>query len=298
MSMIEQEGIQIETRAVDHQANTMVVAISGYVDQANCHLLQKTINTCLEDEYVNLVFDLQGLVYMSSAGWGVLIGEIKRFRESVGDIKLANMGPEIYEIYQMLEFYHILSEYPSVDEALKSFAKGDSGPAPSAPRKGRNPRESGGGASPNGPEKRQAGTDGKETPSDEADPSAEAPDGDSGGEDRTEVVSDEQISINIEDILADEGIARTSGAPEDHTSYVEFDLDRYSREMNIRNMPIPDKVRAIVGANPELGAWQIKKMLQQEEYGGVKIGYFKLRGLLKTLDLNTKEKRFRYFRSA
>lgn len=57
---------------------------------------------------------------------GVLIGEIKRFRENGGDIKLANMGPEIYEIYQMLEFYHIISEYASVADALKSMNIGSS----------------------------------------------------------------------------------------------------------------------------------------------------------------------------
>ncbi|RMF59382.1 MAG: anti-sigma factor antagonist, partial [Calditrichaeota bacterium] len=119
--MIEQEGIKIESKLVDKKSRITLVTISGYVDQANCHLLQKTIDQCLADECYNLIFDFQHLVYMSSAGWGVLIGEIKRFRENGGDIKLANMGPEIYEIYQMLEFYHIISEYPSVEEALKSF---------------------------------------------------------------------------------------------------------------------------------------------------------------------------------
>ena len=122
--MIEQEGIKIETKLVESHPGVVMVETSGYVDQANCHLLQKTIDDSLAGDTYKLIFDFKNLVYMSSAGWGVLIGEIKRFRESGGDIKLANMGPEIYEIYQMLEFYHIISEYPSVEEALKSF--GDS----------------------------------------------------------------------------------------------------------------------------------------------------------------------------
>lgn len=70
IEMSEQEGIKIKTSVVDDTANVLVVEINGYVDQANCHVLQKTIDDCLAKEFYNLVFDLQHLVYMSSAGWG------------------------------------------------------------------------------------------------------------------------------------------------------------------------------------------------------------------------------------
>ena len=43
---------------------------------------------------------------------------------------------------------------------------------------------------------------------------------------------------------------------------------------------------------------KIKKTLRQPEYGVLKIGYWKLRSLLKSLELDTKEKRYRFYRSA
>ncbi len=102
--MIEQEGIKIQTKFLDEDGEIMLIQLGGYIDQANVHLLQSTINDCIQSKSYKLIFNLENLVYMSSAGWGVLIGEIKRFREQGGDIKLVNMGPSVYEIYRMLEF--------------------------------------------------------------------------------------------------------------------------------------------------------------------------------------------------
>lgn len=290
--MSEKEGVNIETKVLDRDNHLMLVSVSGYVDQANCHLLQKTINTCIDEEFYNLIFNLQELVYMSSAGWGVLIGEIKRFRESGGDIKLANMGPEIYEIYQMLEFYHIISEYPSIEEAVKSFnTNGNYENLENAVTRQKSSR------SPEPPPPPQADelSIGENAPEGveeylESDFSKAEP------EDKN-IISDEEIDIDIEGILASEGIA-TAGANNDKTGYIEFDVSKFEREPDIRIMPIPDKVRDVVSRHPDFGAWKIRKMLREDHYGNVKIGYFKLRSLLKNLELDTKEKRYRFFRSA
>lgn len=375
--MIEQEGIKIETKVMDEEARIMLIGISGYVDQANCHLLQEMINKSLKDKYYRLVFNLQNLVYMSSAGWGVLIGEIKRFRESSGDIKLANMGPEIYEIYQMLEFYHIISEYPSLEDALKSFnlkpkmvsasapvpeakkekpkaaekksgAKKAAPPGPAIkekpvsaelpppeqkplkparelgeikPEQAREPLETKNplltgtlfeepaapeppsvdlpleapSPKPQEPEERevtfQPERNGEEAFIEEPPFKPEVP-----GEGKN-IIIDQEIDINIDGILANEGIS-TALAQTDKVNYIAFDAEKYSRRIDIKVMPVPDKVRDIISQHPELSPRAIRKMLRQPEYGGVKIGYFKLRSLLKSLELDTKEKRYRYHRSA
>ncbi len=296
--MSDKEGVKIETKVIDESAHLMLASVTGYVDQANCHLLQKTINTCINDEYYNLVFNLQQLVYMSSAGWGVLIGEIKRFRESGGDIKLANMGPEIYEIYQMLEFYHIISEFPSIEEAIKSFNISGSPDALENIVVEKKPSKS----------KKKTGRQKKKT--DEIKIEEEIPeteefieiDNEQEGHEIIETVEDdvaeEEIDINIEGILASEGIMVNVNETIENTGYIEFDVSKYEREPDIKMMPIPDKVRHIISRNPEYGIMKIKKTLRQPEYGVLKIGYWKLRSLLKSLELDTKEKRYRFYRSA
>lgn len=435
--MIDQEGVKIVDRIVDETARVKLIEVGGFVDQANCHLLQNIIDKCLEEQFYNLVFDLQSLVYMSSAGWGVLIGEIRRFRESAGDIKLANMGPEIYEVYQMLEFYHIISEYGSLEEALKSFDMITSidkfdirkaqkkeeeepalevpppqpEPAPYIPPVEESPvkqepepqvqevievpepeieeipepelppepeieetpiveteplmdetvvmdsisnneiNEVEIDASPEEEAVVEAPLENEDiqefdTPAPaEEDMSEETPpenypeetvkevyvENEDSNHVEEEVVPDpvpdkkepdnasqkeeveayaedepvenpgiileEEIDVNIDGILASEGISK-SISQVDPSGYITFDPSKYNRNINIKVMPIPDKIRDIVSKYPELSPRQIQKMLTHPDYGGVKIGFFKLRSLLKALDLETKEKRYRFYRSA
>ncbi len=319
--MIEQEGIKIEIKEVDTESRIRLLQISGYVDQANCHLLQKTIDDCLADEYYCLTFNLQNLVYMSSAGWGVLIGEIKRFRESGGDIKLANMGPEIYEIYQMLEFYHIISEYPSVDEAIASFdsvsgstnievekvvkeeAEAKETPPPAA-------------APAPVPEPAPVEPPPVEEDVQEIEMTVESSDIEellgntpsstnnvNNTPSEQDIVYEQDVTINLDSILSEESISpptpqRGHTGKVGDTGYVEFKPRNYDRKVDIGLMPLPDKVRAIVAKAPHLNTRQIRALLAEPEYGETKIGYFKLRALLKSLDLNSKEKRFRFYRSA
>ena len=68
-----------------------------------------------------LIVDLGNVDYISSAGWGIFISEIKSIRENSGDLKLVRMVPDVYEIFELLEFHHILDVYDTVDEAINKF---------------------------------------------------------------------------------------------------------------------------------------------------------------------------------
>lgn len=268
-----QEGITIQSKLLDKKNDIYLVELGGYVDQANVHLLQKEIDEHIHTGSYKLIFDLQNLIYMSSAGWGVLIGEIKRFRENGGDIKLINMRPEVYEIYQMLEFYHIISEYPSIEEALKSFNVG----AEAWIQREQVMKEL---AEEVTPENENLDI---QKLLNTADDSPE------------QVVLDGEIEVEISNIL--EETTESNRAKPNEMGHVEFVPPQSTRKIDIKLLPITEKIKHIVSKNPTLGPRKIRKKLRTEEYGGVKIGYFKIRSLLKMLELDTREKRYRYYRS-
>jgi anti-sigma B factor antagonist len=283
--MSEKDGVKIETKVLDEKKRILLISVDGYIDQANSHLLQKVIDDSIADHYYRLIFNLQKLGYMSSAGWGVLIGEIKRFRENGGDIKIAGMGPEIYEIYQMLEFYHIISEYASIEEAINSFNGNQITVAEKLPeKKSVKPRYEAKPTVRNREMMEEPDKDSSEFASPQETP-------------QEELVTEEELDIDIEGLLSNEGIAQP-GLSENQQGYIEFDTSKFHREVEIKHRPISDKIRHIVANNPDYGFFKIKKQLNTEEYGFVKVGFWKLRSLLKLLDLDTKEKRYRFFRSA
>ena len=68
-------------------------------------------------------------------------------------------------------------------------------------------------------------------------------------------------------------------------------------KLNMGSLPVQEKIRKIVAEFPLLSTRQIKKMLRHEDFGRHKIGFFKLRSVLKELNLESKAKRYRYYRS-
>lgn len=68
-------------------------------------------------------------------------------------------------------------------------------------------------------------------------------------------------------------------------------------DSSIKNLPLMEKIKRVVIEIPVSSIWAVQKKLNTEKYGWVRIGLFRLRSVLKSLNLETKEKRYRYYRS-
>jgi anti-sigma B factor antagonist len=101
-----------------------VVRVDGVVDTMTAGELENVMNSLIDQKRFNIIVDLGGVDYISSAGWGIFISNIREIRQNRGDIKLAQMMPSVYEIFELLEFDSILSAYDSVEKARLDFRGG------------------------------------------------------------------------------------------------------------------------------------------------------------------------------
>jgi anti-sigma B factor antagonist len=99
------------------------VRIDGVIDTITAAELEEVVDTLMKRDRCRVVVDLAGVDYVSSAGWGIFISHIRDVRSRGGDIKLANMIPNVYEIYDLLEFDNVIKAYPSVDDARNDFGR-------------------------------------------------------------------------------------------------------------------------------------------------------------------------------
>lgn len=114
-------GIDVTVEEVGTDQHISLVRVTGYVDTTTSHELEKKLNAILERKRYNIVVDLSGVDYVSSAGWGIFIGEIREIREQQGDLKLAGMSPDVYEVFELLEFQNILEAFPDAQTAVERF---------------------------------------------------------------------------------------------------------------------------------------------------------------------------------
>jgi anti-sigma B factor antagonist len=84
----------------------VVIEMGGRLDTTTAPVLDKTIGEDIP-ENANLVLDLKGLEYISSAGLRVLLSAQKRMKKC-GSMKLRNVCEEVMDVFEMTGFADIL----------------------------------------------------------------------------------------------------------------------------------------------------------------------------------------------
>lgn len=99
-----------------------IVAISGSVDGLTAETLLTTLQAHVEDGHTRLVVDLAAVEYTSSAGLRALLATVKEARRRGGDLRLAQINPNVRKVLELSGFVTILKIFAEVDEAVESYA--------------------------------------------------------------------------------------------------------------------------------------------------------------------------------
>ncbi|MBN1542252.1 STAS domain-containing protein [candidate division KSB1 bacterium] len=117
------EGIQLSVEKAGIGNGISVIKVGGYIDTTTSSELEHALSTLLKQGSYHIVIDLGNVDYVSSAGWGIFISEIKGIREKGGDLKLVRMIPEVYEVFELLEFHYILKAFDTLEDAIRDFER-------------------------------------------------------------------------------------------------------------------------------------------------------------------------------
>ena len=94
------------TMEIKKNAEATVIEVVGRLDTTSAPALEKAINEDIGDAK-NLVLDMKGVQYISSAGLRVLLGAQKKMQK-IGFMKVTNVCEEVMEVFEMTGFADIL----------------------------------------------------------------------------------------------------------------------------------------------------------------------------------------------
>lgn len=232
------DEIKISLDATGTNGEISVVRVDGVIDTMTSSELEKVMSSLMERSRYNIIIDLGGVDYISSAGWGIFISNIREIRQHGGDLKLARMIPNVYEIYELLEFDSILQAYENVERAKADF---------------------------------NLSTEAVESTVDIRSESTEA-----------EVI-DEAVEV-----VRDEKDEDTVPAPgEEITEQPEKKTDQPDEEKRVLDLAADD---------PFLSIREMKKILNSQAGDYPRLGWWRIRKILKRNDILSKRKRFRFAR--
>lgn len=108
--------------SIQPREGVAIIIIDGSVDGLTAGTLMSTLQGHVEEGHTRLVVDLAGVEYTSSAGLRALLATVKETRRRGGDLRLAQINPNVRKVLELSGFATILKIYQGVDEAVDSYA--------------------------------------------------------------------------------------------------------------------------------------------------------------------------------
>jgi|ERR1035437_2332421 anti-anti-sigma factor len=98
-----------------------VLKCIGRLDSETYMETKDKILMLLKEGKVKLVLDMSRTQYVSSAGWGVILGHLRDFRNKGGNIVISGAVDHVKSVYEIMDLKEVLDSYPDLEKACSSF---------------------------------------------------------------------------------------------------------------------------------------------------------------------------------
>lgn len=113
--MTEQSQLAVREERSD---KAKVLCLTGRLDGTNTAILEAAVAAHLQAEETLLLFDLEQLIYISSAGLRVLLVIARKVQAQGGKALFCSLSDDISQVFAVSGFKDVLSVYRSRADAL------------------------------------------------------------------------------------------------------------------------------------------------------------------------------------
>lgn len=113
------DGFKVTRR---DEGTVTVVYPHGFLDAHTAPEFEGELRKAIDGGRVRIVVNCKDLDYISSAGLGVFMGCIEDVREHDGDIKISNLAPKVYHVFELLGFHQLYDLTETEEQATAKFA--------------------------------------------------------------------------------------------------------------------------------------------------------------------------------
>ena len=104
------------------QGNITILQALGRLDSTSAPEMDRCLNTLIGGGARQVVLDLAGLEYVSSAGLRTFLSAAKRMKQAQGKLALANLSAQVQQIFDIAGFESILPVFKTINEAIDACA--------------------------------------------------------------------------------------------------------------------------------------------------------------------------------
>ena len=112
-------------RITENNTITQVEFIDrNILDEVNIQAISEEITGLISlADTPRILINFTNVDHLSSAALGALITINKKIKDKSGELRLANIDPQIYEIFKITQLNSLFNIHETADEAIEKFAK-------------------------------------------------------------------------------------------------------------------------------------------------------------------------------
>lgn len=110
----------MKLEAVEQNNITVVRVVAETLETGNVAAFRSAIGTVLERKQ-HIVLDLGELSFMDSTGLGALLSCLRTAKSNGGSVKLARLGSEVSQLFEMVMMDRVFDIHPTVEGAVAAF---------------------------------------------------------------------------------------------------------------------------------------------------------------------------------
>ena len=99
-----------------------ILELRGELDAHTASHLEDALKELIDSNRNRIIVNCSLLEYIASAGLGVFMAYIEDVRGTGGDIKLTNMNPRVYNVFDLLGFPTLYDILDDVKDAVQQFS--------------------------------------------------------------------------------------------------------------------------------------------------------------------------------
>lgn len=99
----------------------VLLSFRGEAGAENSDLFRTRLAELLADIKERYIFSFKELNYMNTSSLGILIHFIKKIVKSGGKVKMAELSPAVYELFDMTRVSKVFEAYRTREDALDAF---------------------------------------------------------------------------------------------------------------------------------------------------------------------------------
>jgi anti-anti-sigma factor len=97
-----------------------LITAHGRIDSSNAQEFDEKVKECMETSH-NLVMDLSGVNYMSSAGLRTLVTALRECKKKKGDVRLVHPSERVSEVLSLAGLDSLFQIFDDTTAAIGSF---------------------------------------------------------------------------------------------------------------------------------------------------------------------------------